>query len=273
MRGKAYLVGAGPGRPDLITVRGLRLLQRAEVVIYDHLIARELLAEVPATAELIFAGKDPHRHTLSQEAITRLLVEQVQQGRQVVRLKGGDPFVFGRGGEEALALVRAGLPFEVVPGVTSAVAAPAFAGVPVTHRGIATAFAVVTGHEAAGHADHTTDWGALSHLHTLVIMMGLRQAQNVCMALLEAGRAPDTPAIAISWGTTDQQRTLRGTIGTLPADLVAQQLPSPVVIVIGEVAALADELAWFLPDGSAAGFVEQAHENEEAYEGEGTRGA
>lgn len=255
MTGKAYLVGAGPGRPDLITVRGLRLLQHAEVVIYDHLIARELLDEAPATAEMIFAGKDPQRHTLSQEAITRLLVEQVQQGRQVVRLKGGDPFVFGRGGEEALALVRAGLPFEVVPGVTSAVAVPAYAGVPVTHRGIATAFAVVTGHEAAGHADHTTDWGALSHLHALVIMMGLRQVQNVCIALQEAGRDPDTPAIAISWGTTDQQQTVRATIATLPAALDRRSLPTPVVIVIGEVAALADELAWFQPDGSAAGFV------------------
>jgi uroporphyrin-III C-methyltransferase len=264
MTGKAYLVGAGPGRPDLITVRGLRLLQRAEVVIYDHLIARELLDEAPPAAERIFAGKDPQHHTLSQEAITRLLVEQVQRGRQVVRLKGGDPFVFGRGGEEALALVHAGLPFEVVPGVTSAVAAPAYAGVPVTHRGIATAFAVVTGHEAAGHADHTTDWGALSHLHTLVIMMGLRQAQRVCAALQEAGRDPDTPAIAISWGTTDQQQTLRGTIDTLPDILAAHTLPTPVVIVIGEVAALADELAWFRPDGGAAGFVEQAHESEEA---------
>jgi uroporphyrin-III C-methyltransferase len=142
------------------------------------------------------------------------------------------------------------------------VAAPAYAGVPVTHRGIATAFAVVTGHEAAGHADHTTDWGALSHLHTLVIMMGLRQARRVCAALQEAGRDPDTPAIAISWGTTDQQQTVRGTIGTLPAALAAHDLPTPVVIVIGEVAALADDLAWFRPDGGAAGFVEHTHEEE-----------
>lgn len=262
MTGKAYLVGAGPGRPDLITVRGLHLLQWAEVVIYDHLIARELLEEAPSTAELIFAGKDPQHHTLSQEAITRLLVEKVQQGRQVVRLKGGDPFVFGRGGEEALALVRAGLPFEVVPGVTSAVAAPAYAGVPVTHRGLATAFAVVTGHEAAGHADQTTDWQALSHLHTLVIMMGLRHIQDICAALLDAGRAPDTPALAISWGTTDQQQTIRGTIATLPETVADCQLPTPSIIVIGEVATLADELAWFQPDGSAAGFVEHNREKE-----------
>jgi len=260
MTGKAYLVGAGPGRPDLITVRGLRLLQRAEVVIYDHLVARELLDEVPATAELIFAGKDPQHHTLSQDAITRILVEQVQQGHQVVRLKGGDPFVFGRGGEEALALVRAGLPFEVVPGVTSAVAAPAYAGVPVTHRGIATAFAVVTGHEAAGYHERATNWRALSHLHTLVILMGLRQVHIICEALLDAGRAPDTPAIAISWGTTDQQQTVRATIATLPAALADHPLPTPAVLVIGEVAALADELDWFRPDGSAAGFVEHKSE-------------
>lgn len=257
MMGKAYLVGAGPGRPDLITVRGLRLLQRAEVVIYDHLIARELLDDVSPTAELIFAGKDPQRHTLSQEAITRVLVEQVQQGKQVVRLKGGDPFVFGRGGEEARALVQAGLPFEVVPGVTSVVAAPAYAGVPLTHRGMATTFAVVTAHEAAGHHPaQPTDWQALSHVHTLVIMMGVRQIERVCTALREAGRHPDTPAIAISWGTTDQQQTVQATISTLPDALAAHPLPTPAMIVVGEVATLADELAWFLPNGDAAGFVE-----------------
>ncbi len=263
MTGKAYLVGAGPGRPDLITVRGLRLLQRAEVVIYDHLIARELLAEVPATAELIFAGKDPQHHTFAQEAITQLLVKQVQRGRQVVRLKGGDPFVFGRGGEEALALVRAGLPFEVVPGVTAAIAVPAYAGVPVTHRGVAPAFAVVTGHEAAGHANDRTDWRALSHLHTLVIMMGLGQIHTICTALLEAGRAPHTPAIAISWGTTDHQQTVRGTIATLPAVLDQHPLPTPSVIVIGDVAALADTLAWFQPDGSASGFIDGWNEHDD----------
>lgn len=256
MPGKAYLVGAGPGRPDLITVRGLRLLQRAEVVIYDHLIARELLDEAPSTARRIFAGKDSHHHTLPQEAITRLLVEQVQQGRQVVRLKGGDPFVFGRGGEEALALVHAGLPFEVVPGVSAALAVPAYAGVPITHRGVATAFAVVTGHEAVGHPEQATDWQCLAHLPTLVIMMGLRQAGRICTALLDAGRASDTPAMAVSWGTTDQQQTVRGTLTTLPALIVSRDLPTPGVIVIGDVVALADELNWFRPDGSAAGFVE-----------------
>jgi uroporphyrin-III C-methyltransferase len=260
MSGKAYLVGAGPGRADLITVRGLRLLQRAEVVIYDHLIARELLNEVRADAELIFAGKDPQRHTLSQETITRLLVEKVQHGFQVVRLKGGDPFVFGRGGEEALALVQAGLPFEVVPGVTSAVAVPAFAGVPVTHRGVATSFAVVTGHEAASQHEQATDWQALAHLHTLVILMGLRKAHIICERLIDAGRAPDTPAIAISRGTTDQQQVVRGTLATLPAALADNQLPTPSVIVIGEVAALASPLQWFQPDGSAAGFVEHMQE-------------
>lgn len=259
MSGKAYLVGAGPGRPDLITVRGLRLLQHAEVVIYDHLIARELLGEAPPTATLIFAGKDPHHHTLSQEAITDLLVEHVRQGYQVVRLKGGDPFVFGRGGEEALALVRAGLCFEIVPGVTSAVAAPAYAGVPVTHRGLATSFTVVTGHEAATHPDHTTNWRALAESHTLVILMGHRHVQSICDALIRAGRAPDTPALAVSWGTTDQQQTVHATINTLPMAIMTHHLPTPTIVVIGEVVALAQELAWFQPDGQAAGFVEETN--------------
>jgi uroporphyrin-III C-methyltransferase len=254
--GKAFLVGAGPGRADLITVRGLNILRRAEVLIYDHLIARELVDEAPPHAELIFAGKDPHHHTLSQEAITRLLVEKTSAGFQVVRLKGGDPFVFGRGGEEALALVQAGLPFEVVPGVSSAIAAPAFAGVPVTHRGVATSFAVVTGHESTDHPQHMTDWATLAKLPTLVILMGLKRIASICDALLEAGRAPDTPAMAVSWGTTDQQQVVRGTLGTLPAALATHPLPTPSLVVVGDVVALHEHLHWFRPDGSAAGFVQ-----------------
>lgn len=257
MTGKAYLVGAGPGRADLITLRGLRLLRRAEVVIYDRLIAQELLDEVPPQAERIFAGKDPQHHTLSQEAITRLLVEKVRAGWQVVRLKGGDPFVFGRGGEEALALHEAGLPFEIVPGVSSSTAVPAFAGVPVTHRSLSTAFAVVTGHEARNPQQSSTDWEALARIPTVVVLMGLKRIGTICGRLLEAGRAPDTPAIAICWGTTDQQRQVRATLRTLPAAVAASKLVSPSVVVIGDVAALHDQLDWFRPDGSAAGFIEK----------------
>jgi uroporphyrin-III C-methyltransferase len=255
MSGKAYLVGAGPGRPDLITLRGLRLLQQAEVLIYDHLIARELLDEAPSAAERIFAGKSAHHHALCQERITELLVERVQAGRQVVRLKGGDPFVFGRGSEEALALRRAGLPFEIVPGVTSAVAAPAYAGIPVTHRGLALSFTIVTGHEALDHA-RMTDWNLLSRLPTLVIMMGLQRAAAICDALIAAGRSAATPAAAISRGGTDCQQVLKGDLRSLPALLKATPLPTPGLLVIGEVVALADELEWFVPDGSAGGFVD-----------------
>jgi len=255
MYGKAYLVGAGPGRADLITVRGLFLLRQAEAVLYDRLVARELLAEVPYGAEKVFVGKGPDHHVKTQAETIDLLIARVRAGKQVVRLKGGDPFVFGRGGEEALALKKAGLPFEVVPGITSAVAVPAYAGIPVTHRHISTAFAVVTGHEAPGKAGSTTDWTALSRLPTLIVLMAVERIASICDALIAAGKSMDTPAVAISWGTTDRQQQVKGTLATLPDVIVARGLPTPATIVIGEVAALADELNWFEPDGQAAGFL------------------
>lgn len=256
MTGKAYLVGAGPGRADLITVRGLEVLRRADVVLHDRLIARELLDEVPPHAEIHFVGKAAGHHVKTQDAINELIVNRVRAGRQVVRLKGGDPFVFGRGGEEALALAETGLPFEVVPGVTSAIAVPAFAGVPVTHRGLSTAFAVVTGHEAPDKpGKSTTDWHALAQIPTLVIMMATRRLDKTCRALIEAGKDPDTPAVAISWGTTDRQEVARATLGTLCEVVEGCQLPTPALVVMGEVAALAGDLSWFRPDGRAAGFV------------------
>jgi uroporphyrin-III C-methyltransferase len=253
--GKAYLVGAGPGRADLMTVRGLTLLRRADVVLYDRLIAQELLDEVSPHTELVFVGKESGHHFKPQDEITQLIVERVQAGKQVVRLKGGDPFVFGRGGEEALALAQAGLPLEIVPGISSSLAVPAYAGIPVTHRGISTAFAVVTGHEAPDRPESATDWTALAKLPTLVILMAVKRIEAITTALLEAGRHPDTPAAAISWGTTDRQLTLRTTLGKLPACIAENEIPTPAIMVIGEVAALADELAWFQPDGKAAGFI------------------
>ncbi len=253
--GKAYLVGAGPGRADLITVRGLELLRRADVVIYDRLIAPALLDAAPRQAERIFAGKGPDRHVLGQTAINALLVEHVRAGRQVVRLKGGDPCVFGHAGEEAQALAEAGLSFEIVPGVSSALAAPAYAGVPVTHRDLATSFAVVTGHHAPGKPDSATDWDALARIPTLVVLMATRQIGPICAALLQAGRDPATPAVVVSWAGTDRQQVLRADLATLPAALADRPLPAPAVVVIGPVAALTDQLAWFLPDGQAAGFV------------------
>jgi uroporphyrin-III C-methyltransferase len=260
MQGKAFLVGAGPGRADLITVRGLTVLRQADVLFYDRLIAQELVHEAPPTAERIFVGKGPEHHIVSQSVICELLVERVRAGQQVVRLKGGDPCVFGHAGEEAQALARAGLPFEIVPGVSSALAAPAYAGIPLTHRGLSTAFAVVTGHEAPDKAHSTTDWAALARVPTLVVLMAVKRLPAICTALLAAGRDPDTPAVIVSRGTTNQQQTLRATLATLPAMSVAHPLPTPAIIVIGPVAALADELAWFQPDngdGGLAPFMEQ----------------
>lgn len=255
MPGKAYLVGSGPGRADLITVRGLNILRRAEVVLYDRLIAQELLQEVPAGAELIFVGKGPDRHVMSQEQINCTLVDRVKAGKQVVRLKGGDPFVFGRGGEELLALVAAGLPFEVVPGVSSVLAAPAYAGIPVTHRGLVTSFAVVTGHEDPTKPESATDWAALARIPTLILLMAVKHIADICTELLQAGRAANTPAAVISWATTDFQRVQPATLSTLAEVIAAHQLPTPAVIVIGEVATLADQLAWFKPEGDASGFT------------------
>ncbi|MCC6453949.1 MAG: uroporphyrinogen-III C-methyltransferase [Caldilineaceae bacterium] len=257
-RGKAYLIGAGPGRADLITVRGLTLLRRADVVIFDRLIARELLDEIRADAEEVFVGKESGHHTLPQSAINELIVDRVRQGKQVVRLKGGDPFVFGRGGEEAQALHDAGLPFEIVPGISSALAVPAYAGIPVTHRGLSTAFAVVTGHECSGKAASTTDWDALARIPTLVVLMGLGNAECIAEKLIAAGLAPSTPAAAISQGTTDEQQVITTTLVDLANAIAQAALPSPAILVIGAVAALTEELAWFAPSGQAAGFLSLA---------------
>ena len=257
-RGKAYLIGAGPGRADLITVRGLTLLRRADVVIYDRLIARELLDEIRADAEEIFVGKESGHHTLPQSQINALIVERVQQGKQVVRLKGGDSFVFGRGGEEAQALHDAGLPFEIVPGISSALAVPAYAGIPVTHRGLSTAFAVVTGHECSDKENSTTDWNALARIPTLVVLMGLSNAECIAQNLIAAGLSPSTPAAAISQGTTDDQQVIVTTVAELANAIVKAALPSPAILVIGEVAALHESLAWFTPSGQTAGFLSLA---------------
>lgn len=253
--GKAYLVGAGPGRADLITVRGLNLLRQADVILYDRLIPQELLQEAPPDAELIFVGKGPGHHLKTQAEINQLLLERVRAGKQVVRLKGGDPFVFGRGGEEAVALAEAGLAFEIVPGVSSALAAPAYAGIPVTQRGMVTSFTVVTGHEDPNKPESTTDWTVLAQVPTLILLMAARNIAEIRTKLIQAGRAADTPAAAISWATTNQQQVLRTTLELLPEDIAARQPPTPMVMVIGEIASLADKLAWFQPDGQAAGFV------------------
>lgn len=261
MSGKAYLVGAGPGRADLITVRGLTVLRQCDAVLYDRLIVPDLLAEAPAHAERVFVGKEPEHHTLSQELICEQLVERVRAGQQVVRLKGGDPCVFGHGGEEAQYLARAGLPFEIVPGVTSAIAVPAFAGIPLTHRGLSSGFAVITGHESPDSPHLSVDWRVMAQVPTLVILMAVKRLPAICATLLEAGCDPNTPAAIISAGTTDRQQTRRATLATLGPLVAAEPVAPPAVVVIGAVAALADELAWFHPDGVASGFISSTGES------------
>lgn len=247
MTGKAYLVGAGPGRADLITVRGLTVLRQADVVLYDRLIAASLLDEAPPHAERIFVGKRPGHQTFRQDGITETLVRLVRNGLQVVRLKGGDPGVFAHLAEEASALAAAGLPFEIVPGVSSVLAAPLHAGIPLTWRGIASAFTVVSGHEVTPHGCSGISWALLAASPTLVVLMALGRLEQVCAALIAAGRNRDTPAALISRGASADQRVLLATLDSLPARQQTAQLPSPAVLVVGEVAALANSLAWFDP--------------------------
>ena len=234
------LVGAGPGDPGLITVRGAALLAGADVVVYDRLAHPALLELAPATAELIDVGKAPGRVAMDQDGINEVLVDRGKRGLAVVRLKGGDPFVFGRGGEEAEVLAAAGIEFEVVPGITSAIAAPAYAGIPVTHRGLSTHFTVVTGHEDPEKGTTDTDWDALARAGgTLVILMGAGRLAEITDRLLASGRSADTPVAAVRWGTRAEQRTIRATLATI-ADAGVQ---APSAIVVGPVAGL--ELAWF----------------------------
>jgi len=244
--GCVYLVGAGPGDPGLLTVRGRDVLAQADVVVYDALLSPRLLEHAPAEAERIYVGKRADRHTLPQDQINALLVERARAGRTVVRLKGGDPFVFGRGGEEALALADAGINFEVVPGVTAGVAALAYAGIPATHREGASALGLVTGHEAAEKDKSSLDWHALARWPgTLVFYMGVKNLPAICRSLIDAGAAPDMPAAAVRWGTTSHQRTVAGTLATLPDLATDVNLAPPAIIAVGGVVALRDRLTWF----------------------------
>ena len=237
------LVGAGPGDPGLLTVRALERLREAEVVVYDRLVNPELLDLAPPEALRIFAGKRVGAHCLPQPAINALLIHHASAGRFVVRLKGGDPFVFGRGGEEALALAQAGIGFEVVPGVSSAIAAPAYAGIPVTHRGIAASFAVLTGHEDPSKDGDAVDWPALATaVDTLVVLMAVGTFPRIVGALLANGRSPATPVALIRWATTEAQEVRVGTLGDIVAR--AHALEPPVVAVIGHVVSLREHLAW-----------------------------
>jgi uroporphyrin-III C-methyltransferase len=243
MSGVVHLVGAGPGDPDLLTVRGLRLLRSAEVVVHDRLGAEGLLHLVPADAILIDAGKAPGRHGMTQEEICAVLVEHARAGRRVVRLKGGDPFVFGRGGEEALALAEAGLRFEVVPGVSSAIAAPAMAGIPVTHRGIARTVTIASGHDDPASPAARARWEALAQVPgTLVLLMAMTNLSEIAAALVAGGRAADEPAAAIQWSTTADEHRVGATLATIADACATAGVGSPAVVVIGPVVALGELL-------------------------------
>jgi uroporphyrinogen III methyltransferase / synthase len=243
--GIVFLVGAGPGDPGLLTLRGRDLLRTADVVVYDRLVNPGLLDHAPAPALRIFAGKIAGGHGCPQDQITATLLRHARAGRRVVRLKGGDPFVFGRGGEEAEALAAAGIPFEIVPGVSSAVAVPAYAGIPLTHRERAASFAVVTGHEADGKPARV-DWGGLATaVDTLVVLMGLRALPDIVAELTRHGRPAGTPAALVRWGTTDAQVTVTGTLADIARRAEVARLEPPVVLVVGEVVGLRDRLAWF----------------------------
>jgi uroporphyrinogen III methyltransferase/synthase len=243
--GKVYLVGAGPGDPGLITVKGLRLLKEADVVVYDRLVDTRLLEHARADAEMINVGKGRDNHSFTQDEINALLVEHGSAGKHVTRLKGGDPFVFGRGGEEALELVAEGIPFEIVPGITSAIGALAYAGIPITHRKVAASFAVVTGSEDPSRPNSGVDWPALAHVDTLVVLMGMEALPNVVNAVLAEGKPSDTPVALVRWGTRPDQETVSGDLTNIVERVKAAGLQAPVVTVIGPVAALREKLQWF----------------------------
>jgi len=242
--GKVWLVGAGPGDPELLTVKAARLIAQADALIHDHLVGEGVMALVRPDARRIYVGKEAARHTLPQEAINRLLVDLAREGLSVVRLKGGDPFVFGRGGEELETLVAAGIPFEVVPGITAATGCAAYAGIPLTHRAHAQSVTFVTGHLKDGSVD--LDWPALARpRQTIVFYMGIGAAAEICRQMIGHGLPEQTPAAVIRNATLADQRTLLGTLGTLPQLIVESGIKPPALIVVGSVVGLHDKLNWF----------------------------
>ncbi len=243
--GKVYIIGAGPGDAGLITVKAVDCLRLADVVVYDNLVNEELLKYAPDQARLIYAGKKGGDHTLSQDAINALLVQEAKAGNIVARLKGGDPFIFGRGGEEAEELVANGVTFEIIPGVTSAIAVPAYAGIPLTHRGLTSTVAFITGHEDPTKDKSDIDWQALNGIGTLVFLMGVKNIAQIAEALIAHGKSPATPAALIRQGTTRQQETITGTLGSIVALAQTHQFSPPAILVVGKVVELRDTLKWF----------------------------
>ncbi|MDO8589061.1 MAG: uroporphyrinogen-III C-methyltransferase [Armatimonadota bacterium] len=244
--GKVYLVGAGPGDPKLCTLKAVECIQRADVLVYDRLVHSSILKHARPDAELIYVGKASSDHTMRQEDINRLLADKAKEGKTVTRLKGGDPFVFGRGGEEAELLVQEGVPFEIVPGITSAIAVPAYAGIPVTHRKICSTLGIITGHEDPGKTESSIKWDKIATgIDTMVFLMGVENLSNIVAGLLDNGRSADTPIALIRWGTRANQETLVGTLRDIIEKVNKTGFKSPAVTVVGDVVRLRDTLRWF----------------------------
>lgn len=245
-QGKVYLIGAGPGDPGLLGLKAKECLETADAVVYDRLADPRILAYARKDAEMVYVGKASANHTMRQPDINKLLVKLAAEGKKVARLKGGDPFVFGRGGEEAIELLEAGLPFEFVPGVTSAIAVAEYAGIPVTHRHVATSFAVITGHEDPTKGASTINWqGLATSVDTLVFLMGVENIERISSQLIANGRSADCPAAIIRWGTRPEQRTLVTTLGQAAADVKKHNLKPPAIFLVGEVVKLRSQLQWF----------------------------
>jgi uroporphyrinogen III methyltransferase/synthase len=243
---KVYLVGAGPGDPELLTVKGKKVLEKADVVIYDYLASPGLLSLVPSEAEKIYVGKKAGYHLFKQEKINELIKEKASKGGIIVRLKGGDPFVFGRGGEECLTLAEAGYPFEVIPGISAGIAGPCYAGIPVTHRYIASSTALITGHESQEKSSSNIHWEHLAKgVDTLIFYMGMHNLNNIVTHLIKNGKPPETPAAVIRWATTSKQITVTGTLGTINDAVIRNSIKPPAIIIIGNVVSLRNNLAWF----------------------------
>lgn len=243
--GKVYLVGAGPGDPKLITVRGAELLARADVIINDRLANPRLLKLAPADAEIVYVGKASRDHTVPQDQIIQAIIDFARQGKTVVRLKGGDPFVFGRGGEEAAALSEAGIEFEIVPGISSSIAAPAYAGIPVTHRSLSASLGIVTGHEAPGKPESDIKWDCIAGLDTIVFLMGVEHLPDIVQALIDSGKPADTPVALVQWGTHPVQRTVVGELRNIVPRVQESGLTAPAVTIVGNVVRMRDKIAWF----------------------------
>ncbi len=243
--GKVYIIGAGPGDPGLLTIKGLQCIKEADVIVYDYLANRQFLRFAREGVEAIHVGKRGFVHTMPQEEINRLLIEKARQGKVVARLKGGDPFIFGRGGEEALVLKEAGIPFEIVPGVSSAVAAPAYAGIPLTHRAYNSTVAFITGHEDPTKGSSRIAWDKVAGMGTIVFLMGIKNLKKNIERLIAHGKDPDTPVAIVRWGTKPEQETVTGTLRTIVEEAEERDFKPPAVVVVGEVVRLRERLNWF----------------------------